>query len=83
LHRETTLSVPGNRPGATFIYKDGLRSAYLTAWEWDAFSKLLSLSTYDILYIIQPLEAGCSLAVDEIKVGVDSPKFQDINIDLM
>jgi predicted kinase len=66
-----------------FIYKDGIKERLFNRLgsKEVAFSKLLSLSTYDILYyfIQSQLEAGCSLAVEaNFKVGIDSTRFQDL-----
>ena len=65
------------------IYKDGIKELLFDRLgsQEVAFSRQLSLSTYDILYyfIKSQLEAGCSLAVEaNFKVGVDSAKFRDL-----
>jgi len=69
--------------GLPFIHKDGIKERMFDRLGSQdvAFSKLLSLTTYDIVYyfIQTQLEAEGSLAVEaNFKVGVDSQKFRDI-----
>ena len=69
--------------GLPFIYKDGIKERLFDRLGSKdvAFSRLLSLATYDILYycVQSQLEAGRSLAVEaNFKIQVDSAKFHDI-----